>query len=74
MFFVAGGAVGSAGGEVVLRDGSRLVWLEEQSRSEKTDFHESGGEERRRRDLGPKWAELRGWTEKFTMKQGVLNG
>jgi len=43
---------------VVLGDSSRLVWLEEQRGSEKTDFHESGTEERGRRDLGPYWTEL----------------
>lgn len=42
------------GGEVLLRDGFRLVWLEEQNGSEKKDFHESGGEKKRRRNLGLK--------------------
>lgn len=41
-------------GEVLLRDGFRLVWLEEQNGSEKKDFHESGGEKKRRRNLGLK--------------------
>lgn len=52
---------------MVLGDGSRLSWLEEQSGSKKTDFYESGGKEKGRRDLGPKWAELKGWMETFTM-------
>lgn len=41
---------------MVLRDSSRLVWLEEQSGSAKTDFQESAGEDEGRTDLGPKWA------------------
>lgn len=60
IFFVAGGEV-SQSGEVVLGDSSRLVWLEEQRGSEKTDFQESGAEERGR-DLSPYWAELNCWT------------
>lgn len=58
---------------MVLGDSSRLVCLEEQRGSEKTDFHESGAEERERKDLGPYWTELNCWTrgihsERNTMK------
>lgn len=51
------------GGKAVLRDSFSLVWLEEQHGPGRTDFHKSGGEEKGRMDVGPKWAELKGWTE-----------
>lgn len=37
---------------MVLRDSSRLVWLEEQSAFEKTDFHESAVEDAGEDGLG----------------------
>lgn len=71
--------MGIKGGKLILRDNSRLVRLEEQSGSEKIDFHESGGNEVGRRDLGQKWAELKGGTEASRirepkMKQSILEG
>lgn len=71
--------MGIKGGKLILRDNSRLVWLEEQNGSEKIDFHESEGDEVGRRDLGQKWAELKGRTEASQikgpkMKQSILEG
>lgn len=38
-------------------------------RNKETFFYESGGEHSGGRDLGPKWAEPKGWTEAFRMKR-----
>lgn len=71
--------MGIKGGKLILRDNSRLLWLEEQNGSEKTDLHESGGNEMGRKDLGQKWAGLKGGTEASRlkgpkMKQSILEG
>lgn len=55
---------------MVLKDSSRLVWLEEQIGCEKTDFHVSGGGKKgKERDPGPKQIELKGWAEACRVKR-----